>query len=204
VYVEGAINHVTARGDNREPIPADEGDYRRYLSLLDRNKARFRFLLHAYALMPNHVHLVLEPSSRGTVSQIMQCQTIAYTKYFNKRHDRVGHAFQGRFHSRLIEEDVYLLVASRYVHRNPVRAKLVQRPHEWRWSSYGAYQDGAADARRLTDTEPVLSLMEPLGYQGLARRQAYLEFVETPWISELGRLGPSLEEALSGYQIPDI
>ena len=131
----GAIYHVTARGDNRELTFLDDEDHRKYLALIARSKKQLQFKLHAYALMPNHVHLIVEPSESATISRIMQGITIAYTKWFNKRHTRVGHVFQGRFHSRLIEQDAYLLVASRYVHRNPVRAKLVQHPAEYPWSS---------------------------------------------------------------------
>lgn len=179
---DGALYHVTARGDNREPIFVDDLDRRRYLELLSRYKRqRFHFTLHAYALMTNHVHLLLEPAAGTVVSRIMQCLAITYTRYFNRRHQRVGHVFQGRFRSRLIEQEVYLLVASRYVHLNPVRAGLVQHPEEYPWSSYRSYL-GGHDPWGLVEVETVFSLLQLPQNAGLhERRSAYRTFVETPW-----------------------
>jgi hypothetical protein len=112
----------------------------------------------------------------------MQCQTIRYTKYFNKRYRRVGHVFQGRFHSRMIQDDVYLLVASRYVHLNPVRAHLVGRPEQYRWSSYHAYQEPPPDAAGLVDASEVLSLVGP---DPVSQRDQYRDFVEgSPAVSD--------------------
>jgi REP element-mobilizing transposase RayT len=144
----------------------------------------FQFTLHAYALMPNHVHLILEPAPATTVSRIMQCLGITYARYFNTRHGRVGHVFQGRFHSRLIDREVYLLVASRYVHLNPVRAKLVGRAEEWPWSSFRAYQDPAEDPLRLTDAEAVLCLVSAAVDR---QRSGYRAFVEA---GATGQLDP--------------
>ena len=192
VYFEGAVYHVTARGDNREPIFFDDEDRRVYLALLARYKRHFQFTLYAYALMPNHVHLVLKPASGTVISRIMQCFTIAYARTFNRRHGRVGHVFQGRFHSRLITEDVYLLVVSRYIHLNPVRAKLVRAPGDFVWSSYRAYQDGRS-GDDLTDTELVLGLVSPRSER---QRQDYCTFVEMPWRSE-----NQSPEAPTPYQI---
>ena len=182
VCFDGALYHVTARGDNRESIFVDGEDYQRYLLLLRRNKERFRFKLHAYALMPNHVHLILEPAAETTVSRIMQCVTIAYTRFFNRRHNRVGHVFQGRFHSRLIDRDSYLLVASRYVHRNPVKAKLARAPAEWPWSSYRAYLDRSQDPLKLTDAADVLCLVDPNHIE--QQVASYREFVETRIVAD--------------------
>ena len=181
VCFDGAIYHVTVRGDNRDLIFYDEQDYQHYLMLLRRYKTKYRFTLHAYAFMPNHVHLLLEPRSGDTVSRIMQSLTIAYTRHVNTRYSRVGHVFQGRFHSRLIERDVYLLVASRYVHLNPVRAKLVRQPGDYGWSSYRAYQDPSQNLLRLADTDTVLSLMTQHHER---QRVAYCEFVEMPTTRE--------------------
>ena len=181
VCFDGALYHVTTRGDNREPVFLDATDYQHFLRLLGRYKERFRFTLHAYALMPNHIHLIVEPAAGTTVSRIMQCLTITYTKWFNRRHGRVGHVFQGRFHSRLIEQDAYLLVASRYVHLNPVRARLVRRPADYAWSSYRAYQQSLGDPLCLVDTATLLSLVDP----GTREPQrAYQEFVEKAWRRE--------------------
>lgn len=175
VCFDGALYHVTTRGDNREAVFLADDDYQRYLLFLCHYKERFQFTLHAYVLMPNHVHLLLEPAAGTTISRIMQCLTITYTKWFNHQYGRVGHVFQGRFHSRLIQEDRYLLVASRYVHLNPVRAKLVARPAGYAWSSYPAYLKPPRNPLGLVDTATVLSLA---GLNAPEPRRAYQEFVE--------------------------
>ena len=183
VCFDGAIYHVVIRGNNRAPIFSDDRDRRRYLELLVRYKQRFKYLLHAYALMPNHVHLILEPAPGTTISRIMQCVSIAYTKFFNKRHERVGHVFQGRFRSRLIEQDLYLLAASRYVHLNPVRAKLVSHPGAFPWSSYRAYQEDPQDPIRLVDPLLVLALVSR---DSKLQRREYCQFVESARRTETG------------------
>jgi len=179
------VYHVTARGDNREPTFLDHPDYCHYLGLLRRYKERFRFTLYAYALMPNHVHLILEPSAGSTISRIMQSVSIAYTRYFNVHYNRVGHVFQGRFHSRLIDKDSYLLIATRYVHRNPVRAKICQRAEQYPWSSYVAYVDPQADMWHLPDASLPLALVSP-GVQAVeSQRREYRLFTETPIPADL-------------------
>lgn len=175
VCFPGAIYHVTVRGDNREPVFVDDADHQRYLHALRRYKKHFRFTLHAFALMTNHVHLLLEPAADTTVSRIMQCLAISYTRYFNQRWTRVGHVFQGRFHSRLVQEDGYLVVASRYIHMNPVRAGIVSRPEDYAWSSYPAYVDATNNLLQLTDPETVLGMMSP---DPLRQRVEYRAFVE--------------------------
>ncbi len=174
---DGAIYHIAARGNNRETIFADEEDHRKYLELLGRYKRQLRFLLHAYVLMTNHVHLILEPSGQATVSRIMQGLGIAYTQWFNRRHARVGHVFQGRFRSRIIDQEPYLLAASRYVHLNPVRARLVRHPADYLWSSYSSYLTGQSPGQ-LVDTEMVLTLAAARPER---QREEYQRLVESVW-----------------------
>jgi REP element-mobilizing transposase RayT len=195
LHFDGAIYHVTARGDNRELTFRDDEDRARYLTLLARYKTQLQFRLYAYALMPNHIHLILEPSSAATVSRVMQCQTIAYTKWFNKRHSRVGHVFQGRFHSRLIEKESYLLVASRYVHRNPVRAKLARAPGDYPWSSYWAYAIPNADPLKLVDCDVILGLM---GGDAARQRTDYREFVEASFPRDAASVESWLRDEIAG------
>ncbi|HEX9779639.1 MAG TPA: transposase [bacterium] len=177
VCFDGAVYHVTTRGNNRHAIFIDEQDFRQALLILLRYKQRFHFILHAYALMPNHLHLLIQPSAGSTISKIMQCMMITYTKHFNRRHERVGHVMQGRFHSRLIQDDTYLLVASRYIHLNPVRAGLVSTPGAYPWSSYPAYELRAHNPLDLVDTELVLGIISP---QRKRQRRAYRDFVLGP------------------------
>lgn len=125
--VPEGIYHVTVRGNNREAIFADDADYQRYLQEILRCHHEHGCTLLAYALMSNHVHLVLQ-DHHISLSRYMQVLNARYTRYFNVRHARVGHLYQGRFFSRFVDRDAYLLEVTRYVHLNPVRAGLVERP----------------------------------------------------------------------------
>ena len=133
----GATYHVTSRGDRQEAIFADDSDRRSFLDVLARAMERFDAAAFAYCLMDNHYHLVL--TTRGAkLSALMRHVNGVHTQRFNRRHDKAGHVFQGRFKAILIDTQSYLLEACRYVELNPVRATMVKRPGQWPWSSYGA------------------------------------------------------------------
>ncbi len=131
----GAFYHVIARGNNKQRIFADDEDYQFFLERLSFYKERFQFILYAYVLMPNHVHLLIE-TDKVHLSRIMQALQFTYTQKFNRRHKKVGHLFQGRYKAILCQKESYLLELIRYIAQNPVRAKLVKRPIAWRWSSF--------------------------------------------------------------------
>jgi len=133
----GAVWHAMSRGNNRCDIFLDDADRRKFLSLLEITVERFGWLLHEYALMTNHFHLAIE-TPEPTLSVGMKWLNQNYAQWINKRHGRVGHLFQGRFKSCLIEKETYLLEVMRYIALNPVRAHMVQRPQDYRWSSYRA------------------------------------------------------------------
>jgi putative transposase len=133
----GALWHVTSRGNERHDIYADDVDRERWLSELARAAEQHAWVVHAYVLMGNHYHVVVE-TVRPTLSRGMRQLNGVYTQGFNRRHRRVGHLFQGRFHSLLVERESYLLELARYVVLNPVRAGFVHGPGDWRWSSYRA------------------------------------------------------------------
>ena len=135
VEYAGALYHVTSRGNARKPIFKDEEDRKIFLRLLDRVNQRFHWLCHAYCLMDNHYHLVIE-TPEGNLTKGMRQLNGVYTQAFNRQHHRVGHLFQGRYKSILVERESYLLEVCRYVVLNPVRAKAVEKPEAWRWSSY--------------------------------------------------------------------
>ena len=175
---DGAWYHVTWRGDNREPIFFDGQDYQQYLRYLHRYKTPFKFLLPSYCLMPNHVHLVIQPSLTASLSKIMLCVGTRYTQYFNKKYGRVGHVFQERFYSRLIRDEIDLLVVSRYVHLNPVAACLCQRSADHPWSSIRAYDEPPVNPLGLVDREPILQLITAPDDQ--ERTARYRGFVELP------------------------
>lgn len=142
----GAIYHVTARGDRHEPIFEDDGDRQTLLRIVDDALHRFDATALAYCLMGNHYHFVLQ-THRGNLSLLMRQINGVYTQRFNRRHDKVGHLFQGRFKAILVDRDAYLLEVCRYVELNPVRAGAALTAAEWPWSSYRAHV-GRADAPR--------------------------------------------------------
>ncbi|MBM4307618.1 MAG: transposase [Deltaproteobacteria bacterium] len=133
----GAVYHVTSRGNERKPIFKDDQDRKILLDILADVTLRYNWLCHAYCLMDNHYHLLIDTPD-GNLSIGMRQLNGIYTQRFNKRHGRVGHLFQGRFKAVLVQKDSHLLEVCRYVVLNPIRAGIVQRPEEWIWSSYGA------------------------------------------------------------------
>lgn len=135
---EGALYHVLSRGNEARPIFADDRDREVFLDVLGRMCERFEVEVFSYVLMDNHYHILLK-TCRGNLSKSMQWLGVSYTRYFNLRHGRSGHLFQGRFKAFLIENEPYLLQLSYSLHRNPLRAGKVLRLAEYRWSSYPVY-----------------------------------------------------------------
>jgi putative transposase len=133
----GALYHVTARGDRKEEIYLDNNDRSECVALLGEICERFNWTVHAYCLMTNHYHLVVETPDANLSMGMRQFNGV-YTQRFNRRHARVGHVFQGRYHGVLVQKQTYLLELTRYVVLNPVRARMVDEPGHWPWSSYGA------------------------------------------------------------------
>jgi putative transposase len=137
----GACYHVLSRGNEGKDIFRVAGDCKLFLNLLKDCAERFDFLIHAYCLMPNHFHLLLETKD-SNLSQVMKRLLGVYTMRFNNKYHRRGHLFQGRYKAFLIDKDNYFLELSRYVHLNPVRAKLVRIPEDYRWSSMKFFLKG--------------------------------------------------------------
>ncbi len=144
LQAEGCFYHITSRGDDRKKIFLDEADYRKFLGYLKTAKGKFNFYLYAYCLMGNHYHLFIE-IAQANLSRIMQSLNTAYTVYYNIKRKRCGHLFQGRFKSIIVEADSYFAELTRYIHLNPVRAKIATNPAEYGWSSYNAYIHGKED-----------------------------------------------------------
>lgn len=178
----GALYHVTARGNARQDIYADDNDRQTFLSLLQRAVERFGWYCHAYCLMDNHYHLLIETST-PSLSKGMKYLNGTYTQYYNRQHKRVGHVFQGRFKAILVQKDAYLLELARYIALNPVRAGMVRSAKDWPWSSYRATA-GHENAAACLTTDWVLA--------GFAKTKAiaqqhYREFVRqgkgqpSPW-----------------------
>ena len=145
----GAHYHVTSRGDGQEDIFLGDEDRKELLAITGGVVERFEWRVHAYCLMTNHYHLVVE-TPQATLSRGMRQLNGVYTQRFNRRHARVGHVFQGRYKAILIDKDAYLLELCRYVVLNPVRAGLAAEPESWPWSSYGATAGLSTGPRWLT------------------------------------------------------
>jgi REP element-mobilizing transposase RayT len=135
IEYDGAVYHVTTRGNARRPIYRDDTDRELFLGILHKVGKKFNWLCHAYCLMNNHYHLIIETPD-GNLSKGMRQLNGVYTQIFNKRRHRVGHLFQGRYKAILIQKESHLLEVCRYVVLNPVRARLAEKPEQWRWSSY--------------------------------------------------------------------
>jgi putative transposase len=135
IEYEGAIYHITSRGNERKEIYRDPLDRAQFLTVLLQVNQRYHWLCHAYCLMDNHYHLLIETPD-GNLSVGMRQLNGLYTQDFNRRYHRVGHVFQGRYRAIVIEKESHLLEVCRYLVLNPLRAKLVDRPEEWRWSSH--------------------------------------------------------------------
>ena len=133
----GGIYHVTARGNDRRLIFEDDDDRTRFLIVLASIVARYHVLCHAYCLMGNHYHLLLE-TPEANLSPAMRQLNGVYTQRFNRRHERCGHLLQGRFGAQLVAGDAYFREVCRYIVLNPVHAGVISHPRQWRWSSFGA------------------------------------------------------------------
>lgn len=133
----GAVYHVMSRGNNKQNIFLDRGDNELLLSILKEVTERFNWLCHSYCLMKSHNHLLLE-TPEANLSLGMKRLNSIYAQEFNKKYNRVGHVFQGRYKAILVQKETYLLVLSKYIAVNPVKDGLVERPEDWPWSSYRA------------------------------------------------------------------
>ena len=171
IQFEGAFYHVITRGNQRQKIFRNEEDYRQYLEILAKYKNLCKHRLYAYVLMNNHVHLLIE-TRQTPLSKILQGINQSYTVWFNKRYKTVGHLFQGRYKAILCDRDKYLLSLVKYIHLNPVRARLVKTPEQYAWSSHRAYIKAAGES--IVDEEQVLRMFSE--DKGRARRlyQAYV------------------------------
>lgn len=182
----GAFYHVTSRGNEQKDVFKSKRDREQFLSYLESAVTRYGAVIHAYCLMSNHYHLLLE-SPGGNLSQIMRHINGAYTTYYNVKRKRAGHLFQGRYKAILIEADEYALELSRYIHLNPVRANMVARPEEYQWSSY-RIMTGMDSRPSWFKTDFILGY-----FTGKSAEKSYRDFV----IDALGQKGSPLAKVIA-------
>ena len=202
----GALYHVTSRGNAKSDIYLDDGDRRIFLRTLGATVTRQHWLLHAFCLMGNHYHLLIE-TPEPNLSRGMHRLNGAYSQCFNRRHQRVGHVLQGRFTAILVERETHLLELARYVPLNPVRAGFVSSAEAWPWSSYRATAGIEPSPPWLSAT----AVLEYFGGEAEAARQRFQRFVrdglsaDPPWTALQGQVflgSPQFAERMSQALAP--
>jgi putative transposase len=144
IYIGGLPYHIVQRGNNREACFIEDENYQFYLELWKQVSRKKGVSVHAYCLMTNHIHFLVTPNEQSSVSDTMKIVGSRYAQYINKKYGRTGTLWEGRHSSSLVQEEKYLMACYRYIELNPVRANMVKRPEEYRWSSYGANAWGDA------------------------------------------------------------
>ncbi|MCH8057356.1 MAG: transposase [Proteobacteria bacterium] len=198
---EGALYHVTSRGDRREDIYETDEDRLAFLGLLGAVCDRCNWVCHAYCLMGNHYHILVETPD-ANLSRGMRQLNGVYTRKFNVAHGRVGHVFQGRYKAIVVDADKYLMELARYIVLNPVRAKMVGRPEEWPWSSYVAM----GNRRAAPDWLEVDGMLAYFGENRRSAVSAYRRFVmagigqQSPWGQLKGQIYLGGEQFLEAMQ----
>jgi putative transposase len=212
----GAVYHITSRGNAKQVIFLDNQDRGKLIEILSTVIERFHWFCHAYCLMDNHYHLIVE-TPEGNLSQGMRQLNGVYTQVFNQRHQRIGHLFQGRYKAIIVEKDSHLLSLCRYVVLNPVRAGMVRKPEEWAWSSYRA-TIGAAKRPLFLKVEWLLSQFDMKRDESVKKYKRFVikgENEGSPWETLKGqiflgtegfieRLGGELDKKGGAKEIPKI
>jgi putative transposase len=173
IEYEGAFYHVTARGNERRKIFFSRKDYGKFKQYLADAREKYRFKLHAYVLMTNHYHLLIETTEKN-LSRLMHYINSSYTTYTNVKRKRSGHLFQGRYKAIVIDKDSYLLELSRYLHLNPVRVNMAAKPEDYPYSSYVSYISDHGEALVTSST-----ILEMFNKKESEARKRYKSFVES-------------------------
>ena len=198
----GSLWHLTVRGNERHDIVRDDQDRHLFVELLAEAVQRFGWILTSWVLMTNHFHLVVEVT-RPTLSRGMHWLNGVYAQAFNRRHHRVGHLLQGRFHGVLIDKDSYFMTVLRYVVLNPVRANMVTRPEDYAWSSYRGTA-GLAETPEWLAADEALSVFGEERAVAQARYRAFVDDAigsgESPWKDLVGQIFLGSEQWAEGVQ----
>ncbi len=171
---EGLVYHVISRGNGRQAVFSGANDYAAFLKAVGDLKGRKPFELYGYCLMSNHVHLLLRPLET-TISRLVQSLLVSHTQRYHRHHETCGHVWQGRFKSPVVQDDDHLLCVLRYIEANPLRAKMVRRAGDYRWSSFPAHGDGRPDP--LLDPIPAYDLLAAYAAVRSRRWSAYVHQV---------------------------
>lgn len=178
--------HIIQRGNNRQACFFADEDYHSYLEWLTEYANQTGCRVHAYVLMTNHVHLLISAETADGAGALMKALGQRYVQYINRSYRRSGTLWEGRFRSCLIQEEIYLLACQRYIELNPVRAKMVEHPGEYRWSSYHA--NGQGEESLLVQLHPVyLALGSSAASRQVAYRELFRTELELSWIEAVRR-----------------
>lgn len=165
IVYAGYPHHIVQRGNNKQRIFLENQDREVYLDLLKKFSIECGCKIHAYCLMANHVHILSVPQEEFSLAKTMQKISLTFTQYVNRKYKRTGRLWECRFHSSVIDKDAYLMSVCRYIERNPVRAKIVKTPVEYKWSS-----------ARVNTLNEESSLVEPI-WKSYINRESYCKFL---------------------------
>ena len=204
LFAPGLLYHVIVRGNQGQKTFRDHQDYQVYLERVGKYRKKYDYLIHAYCLMPNHVHLLVE-SSKYPLAKFMQGLQQSYSQYFNLRHSKMGHVFQGRYKAIICEKDEYLLELVRYIHLNPVRAGIVQRPERYRYSGHRSCLEGksteAIDPTKVLKVLGGRRVYERFVLDGLGagHKEEYYDVDDQRFLGPEG-FGDGIQETLDTWQ----
>ena len=136
ITLGNACYHIITRGNQKQRVFLESKDYTRYLEILRKCKTRYKFNIYAFCLMLNHVHLLIQVKEPEKLVKIMRSLNLKYTLYFNAKYEKIGHLWQDRYKSKIIEKDAYLLECANYIETNPIRTSLISNIADYPWSSY--------------------------------------------------------------------
>ena len=187
-WYPGAIYHLMHRGVRRTEIFSDETDYQVILEILKVTLDKYQCKIHAYCMMTNHIHLLLE-TSEDEIGRFMKCLSERYAMYFNHKYQYRGHLFESRYKSCLVKEDSYFLQTSRYIHLNPVKARIVVKPEDYRWSSYQTMI--ALKDDRITERNRTLAYFKD---NSILRYRDFVEDIGHKYVVQEHEIKKSMEE----------
>lgn len=187
-WYPGAIYHLMHRGVRRTEIFSDETDYQVFLEILKVSLDKYQCKIHAYCMMTNHIHLLLE-TSEDEIGRFMKCLSERYAMYFNHKYQYRGHLFESRYKSCLVKEDSYFLQTSRYIHLSPVKARIVVKPEDYRWSSYQTMI--ALKDDRITERNRTLAYFKD---NSILRYRDFVEDIGHKYVVQEHEIKKSMEE----------